>query len=464
MYCEIEDHFEASDLMNRITPDEKKVLQEETTKLHQEHIKLQAALVRTPVGEKSESSEDVRVIYRRLHDIERDIANRQEETRRVAELYVLGRGFRRVGKYFIKGTGHLKDSMPDGTPSDNKGVPIVVDRHTAELMGWEVGKKVIVTAVPSDAPHSTKSAVIVGISEGVNHRISWSPGNTRQLGKDHDGDALYIRGASTGYWNTALAELDKKLAAIQFSGKPVPGELADMRTELQAYADSGWMEISDEHMDAMWTMFADKQLQTYADRLYKKFKIPGAFSKEAVAFIRSFDMFRSEKEKAKDAAQPEHGTHVVTPLDTAGRTWITSNYVGATAGIIGKVANVRRRVEFFVQTYPKLVTKDQTVLDRVNMANTILVNHAVDAPAQEHLFGYAYKSNGHYDWCMEQLFGDRLPDEEFNRVNGLLGRFLQLQKSKSDKGIKIPTEVQYTGFHLLSRLLPKGSYMASLIE
>lgn len=463
-YFDIEDWFTADEMMAHLTVEERKILGEETLRLQKERATLEAELMRRPATPNAESIAETQRLTTRLADTERALREREETERREAETMLLGRGWRRMdtgrGAYYLKGSGYLRPNMPaedERAGGQGTGVPIVIDRYTADAMGWETGKKLIVTVIPTDAPHSTKSAVIVGIAEGTRHRMSWAPEHTVQLGKDHDGDAVYLRGSSEGHWRRALARLDAQLDKLEFSGKAIPPDLADLREELRVYADTGWMEVNGEHADAMWTMFADPELQSYADGLYEKFGIEGPFTEEAVDFIREQEIF--------DAGTPAINattTNVVTPLDGDGRTWITANYVGATAGIIGKVANVRRRLEFFVQTYPQLVTKDRDVIDRVNMVNTILVNHAVDAPAQEHLFGYRYDARRHFEWAMDMMFGERPKD--FAATDAKLSKFLALQKSRSSHGGKIATELQYAGFHLLARTLPAGSYVAAMIE
>lgn len=434
-YFDVENVIGRGEVMAHITPEQKRMINEETAKLIAERDKLRRELITlAPADHKAIAQANAR-----LDDIVRRIEDREQINFALAEAFLRGSGYRKVGEYYCKGTGHLR-------PIVDGAVPIVVDEGTARRMGWEAGKRVLVTAIPADAPHSTKACVIAGLSDGVGHRISWSAAHTIQLGKDHDGDALYVRGASDGYWQRRADRLEREMnEKYVYRGKDAPEAMKDAMTEYRAYADTGWMEMPAEQFDAIWKLYADPKVQDYADSLYRRMKIDGAFSEEAVDLLQS--VFGNR----------ERGT-IPTPLDSKGRRWLVANYVGATAGIIGKVANVRRKISYIVQAYPELIDMARvgntglTNLEMVDLVNTILVNHAVDAPAQEHLFGYNYDSEEHLDWAIGLLIADDNGQQRARDAVREFDEFLMAQRGRFADGNSIPTHLQYEMLSAASRM------------
>ncbi|MBE0645669.1 MAG: hypothetical protein IH600_16435 [Bacteroidetes bacterium] len=451
-YFDIEDIFPIADRRKHLTPEQQKILRDETAKLIVQRDTIQKDLVALPPS----AMDQVAKLNKQFTDVQRRIDERSVINEKLIDSYLAQNGYRRVGQHYVSGTGHLKETIDvDG----QKAVPIIVNEETARKMGWKPGTKVLVTAIPADAPHSTKACVIAGVSNSVAHRMTWSALHTINLGKDHDGDALYVRGASDGYWREKARQWKNHLdGKYTFVGKEAPQEDLDLLAEYNAYADAGWKEMPQESFEKIWTLFADPQVQSYATDLYKKFKIPGAFTDEASRFMQSIF-----------GAKPMD--NVPTPLDTFGRRWLVANYVGETAGVIGKVAAARRQIAWIVQAFPELLDTDAptkfpgaTRLDLVDMATTILVNHAVDAPAQEHLFSYNFDPNQFVEWAIRMLAKD---EETQDTLSNYLGAFKDAQVAvrgvQNDK--KMASAEHIASLHAMSNLesLEDSSIMSAFV-
>jgi hypothetical protein len=294
------------------------------------------------------------------------------------ELYLGGRYFMVKG-----GTGQLKDRS-DYTP-------IVISANKARKMGWEIGRKIVAGVIPTDASHSVRSGVVIGITNEVDDSIWWPCAVTKQLGKDHDGDKIYMYSDSEGHW-------EKKLAGLidNEEDESTPRK----RIIWSKMARHGYQEVSKEDFKAIWDFF-NGPAKTYVADLMAKVGIEDAFSESANSFIQNFFPTASD-------IQLNSG---VSPSSDA---QITSKYVGRTKDAIGNVASTRNKLEQLIQAiagkksdkYKNLLSRklevevngrivELTALECVYLANALLTNHAVDAPKNDNFFTYHYDATDH---------------------------------------------------------------------
>jgi len=319
--------------------------------------------------------------------------------------------------YVLSGTGKLRSQI-EGV----KGTPVVVSAKKAKENGWKVGDRIMAVVIPADAPHSAQACTIVGTTTYADVLI-WPNSVTKKLGKDYDGDKIYVYGNSEGHWARKLEGIptreqweqrrEKALAeGREFLEEEPPN--ADRRTVWETYAREGYMEMRGRHFDAIWDHYSSPAVQNYISDLYGDLGFEGAFDPETVDFLTT-----TKGEPGSQYGGIASGRFVdpvLTPLagvnvfTAAGSAQLAGQYIGKTADGIGAIASVRKEIEYLIQngtyTREQLMRKvtvtgkggkqvEMRAIDAVYLANAMITNHAVDAPKETNFFAYTFDSSSY---------------------------------------------------------------------
>jgi nucleoside-triphosphatase THEP1 len=300
--------------------------------------------------------------------------------------------------YYIKGTG-LMNEYNDERP---EAVNMIVSRDIADQYGWKPGERLLATALPSDAIHSTVPVVIVGVDSASQGEMIWPFDRVMLLGKDHDGDKIFVFGRSKGYWRKVKDRLKGKLMDATLTPEQ-RRELEDQIEMAEMFDQFNHLEMTDEMFKAMYDYFSDPKVQRYMKDLYQKVGIKDPFDAAADAFVADAGIFVP--------ADPRP----VMPLEPVSDEILNDKYQGAATDLIGSVAYIRNLIQYLVQNADRLEyilrpaqkvrvgDKDMRAIEAIDLMNSILTHHAVDVPAKENIFRYNYDMMDHLIWAVNLM-------------------------------------------------------------